>query len=131
MPVFAQPADLYDLLRATFQRVQDQMPGCFGGLLSARLTLRLKTTQPPTQMLLNGRRAPVQITFGPSADRADLEAEVAADDLHLMLMHQLSIKKAMANRRIRVRGPAWKLSVLIAIIQAARQFYPDLLAAHA
>ena len=129
MPVYAQPADLYGSLRATFQRVQRQLPECFSGLLSARLALRIKTTQPATEMLLNGRRAPVQISFGPSAERADLEAEMTADDLHLMLLDQLSIKKAMANRQIRVRGPAWKLSVLIRIVQAARQFYPHLQAA--
>lgn len=130
MPVFAQPADLSGVLRATFQHVQSRSPECFSGLLAARLSLRIKSNRPATEVLLNGRRAPVLISFGPSAERADLEAELSADDLHLLLMDQLSIKKAMANRQIRVHGPAWKLSVLIRIIQAARQYYPEQVAAH-
>jgi hypothetical protein len=109
-----------------FEQVQAQAPEAFRGLLNARLSIRLKTTQPATEVLLNGRRPPLQVAFGPTPERADLEAEIAADHLHLMLLDELSIKKAMANRQIRVHGPAWKLSVLIDIIKAGRRFYPNL-----
>jgi len=126
MPVFARPEALYAVLRPMFEQVQAEAPEAFRGLLNARLSIRLKTTQPATEVLLNGRRPPLQVAFGPMPERADLEAEITADHLHLMLLGDLSIKKAMANRQIRVRGPAWKLSVLIDIIKAGRRFYPNL-----
>jgi len=126
MPVFARPEALYAVLRPMFEQVQAEAPEAFRGLLNARLSIRLRITQPATEVLLNSRRPPLQVTFGPVPERADLEAEIAADHLHLMLLDELSIKKAMANRQIRVRGPAWKLSVLIDIIKAGRRFYPSL-----
>jgi hypothetical protein len=131
MPVFAHPEALYAVLRPTFEQVQALAPDCFRGLLAARLSVRLKSVHPATEVLLDGRQAPIKVSFGPSPGRADLEAELSADHLHLLLMDELSIKKAMANRQIRVRGPAWKLSVLIDIIKAARRFYPDRVAARA
>jgi hypothetical protein len=126
MPVYARAEALYAALRPMFAQVQTAAPECFDGLQKARLSVRLKTTNPATEVLLDGRRGPVQVSFGPGPARADLEAEISADNLHLMLLGELSIKKAMANRLIRVRGTAWKLSVLIAVIQAGRRFYPEI-----
>lgn len=60
-----------------------------------------------------------------TAARADLKVALAVDTLHLLLMDELSIKKAMGAGLIRVKGPAWKLPVLFDVIQAGRRFYPE------
>ena len=50
--------------------------------------------------------------------------ELSGDTLHRLLLHEITTKKAMAGGLIKVRGPAWKLSPLIGVIQAGREFYP-------
>jgi hypothetical protein len=95
-------------------------------VLKNRLSVKFKLTGPTAEVVLDGRQRRVQLAFGPTAGRPDLEAELATDTLHQLLLDELSIKKAMAQGLIRVRGPAWKLSVLIDVIKAGRRFYPDI-----
>ena len=61
---------------------------------------------------------------------ADLEMELSGDTLHRLLLHEITTKKAMAGGLIKVRGPAWKLSPLLGVIQAGREFYPQALQKH-
>ncbi len=59
---------------------------------------------------------------------------------NLMLVSQLTdhvrnvvqgmIFSRLASGLIKVRGPAWKLSPLIGVIQAGREFYPQALQKH-
>jgi hypothetical protein len=55
---------------------------------------------------------------------------LAADNLHLILLHELSIKKAWGAGQIKVKGPVWKLKVLTDLVQGAREYYPTVLKEH-
>jgi hypothetical protein len=126
MATFAHADALYACLRPMFSRIATEAPAAYDGLLRSRLQVKFKVTAPAAEIVIDGRQRPVMVTYGPAAGRPDLEAELAADTLHQILLDALSIKKAMANGQIRVRGPAWKLSVVIDVIKAGRRFYPDI-----
>jgi len=126
MPAFAHADALYACLRPMFARISSDAPAAYDGLLKSRLQVKFRLTAPAAEVLIDGRQRPVMVTYGPAVGRPDLEAELAADTLHQILLDALSIKKAMANGQIRVRGPAWKLSVVIDVIKAGRRFYPDI-----
>jgi hypothetical protein len=126
MPTFAHSDALYACLRPMFARISAEAPAAYDGLLKSRLQVKFKVTAPAAEVVIDGRQRPVMVTYGPSAGRPDLEAALSAETLHQILLDALSIKKAMASGHIRVRGPAWKLSVVIDVIKAGRRFYPEI-----
>ncbi len=126
MTTYARADEFYRNLRPVFDHIQADAPEALRGLLAARLAVRFRCSGPAASVLLNGRSKPAQVTYGDTAStRADLELTLATDTLHLLLMDALSIRKAMGAGLIRVKGPVWKLSVLIDIIKAGRRFYPQ------
>jgi hypothetical protein len=140
MPYFRSTESLYAALRETFRHIEQESPDHLDGLkglMAARMVIKLRCTAPPAEVTLNGRERPFKASYrapGPSASiresatlRADLTVELEADTLHLVLLDALSIKKALADGKIKVLGPAWKLKVLIDLIKAARAYYPGVL----
>jgi hypothetical protein len=111
-----------------FTRLETESPQAFRGLKGSRLSLRLKCTGPAAEVMLAGRRpGKIQATYGPARSRPDLDVELSADTLHHILLDTLSMKKAVGGGLVKVRGPAWKLAALVAVIQASRAVYPDVL----
>jgi hypothetical protein len=52
---------------------------------------------------------------------------MSTDILHQILLDQLSLKKAVANRQLKVIGPIWKTTPLAEILEQGRQLYPSIL----
>lgn len=140
MPFYRDSNSLYTALRATFRRIERELPDHLDGLNSmmrSRIVLRLKCTFPTAEITLNGREHPFKASYGPTPPsqsvrkstppRPDLTVELTSDTLHLVLLDALSIKKAFADGKIKVRGPVWKLKVLIDLIKGARAYYPEVL----
>ncbi len=128
MPFYASADSLYRALDVTFNRVAQQAPGSLNGLhslLASRMILRLKCSAPAAEITLNGREKNLKTIWGPSTLRADLTVELTSDNLHLILLNELSIKKAWADGKIKVQGPVWKLKALTDLVKGAREFYPD------
>lgn len=129
MPYYTKPETLSAALQALFGQIQTQAPDALKGLTTSKLLLHLKTSAPMAEVWLNGKGKTFAASYGPSKDRADLDVEMAADVLHQILLDELSMKKAMGNGQIKVKGPVWKMQVVIDIIKAGRGFYPDVLKA--
>ena len=89
--------------------------------------IRLRTTDPEVEITINGRKKPVQITYGPSYPRPTLDIELAADTLHRVLLGEQSLKKALAGGLLKVHGPVWKTSHLGGLLKQGRQIYPQVL----
>ena len=127
MPFYPSSDVLYHALRATFARIEKEAPNHLDGLhslMASRTILRLKCSAPAAEVTLNGREKQFKATYGPSTLRADLTIELASDTLHLILLDELSIKKAYGNGKIKVIGPVWKLKVLTDLVKGAREYYP-------
>lgn len=127
MGVFENSDQLYNVLRITFSRLHDRYPEAGNKVSRSRLLLRMRTSSPVTETNINGRSNPVEITYGPSTQRADIELEIPAEMLHQILIGQISLKKAYGSGKIKLRGPLWRALVLGDIFQYSQAVYPQVL----
>ena len=72
----------------------------------------------------------LQIVYGPSSLRADIELELPADLLHRILLNEISMRKAYSGGKIKLRGPIWKAFVFDEIFHAGQKIYPEVLQAY-
>ncbi len=130
MPFYSDANKMYAVLRTTFTRIIKESPDHLDGLRSlveSKMALQLRTTNPAAEITLNAREKGFQAIYGPTTIKADLIVDLTADDLHSILLDELSIKKAWSAGQIKVKGPVWKLKVLTDMVKGARQYYPGVL----
>ncbi len=130
MPFYTDSNMLYTLVRTTFTKLIRESPDHLDGLrnlVKEKMVVELRTTNPHAEITLNARDKEFKAIYGPTTVKPDLLVNLTADDLHLILMDQLSIKKAWLAGRIKVKGPALKLSVLADLIEGAREYYPQVM----
>jgi hypothetical protein len=130
VPVFANSDQLHAVAQTLLTRVQEKEPEATAAISSSHLIIRLRTDAPSAEFTLNGRKRPVQITYGPSRQRPTLDIELAADTLHRILLGRLSLKKALANGDLLVHGPVWKVAALADLFYSGRKVYPQVLQDH-
>jgi SCP-2 sterol transfer family len=126
MPVFPSTELLQTALKTLFSRV-GQDPQAARSVVNSKLILRMRVTSPETDVVVNGRRDPPQITYGSTTLRPDLEIELKADALHKILLGELRLSSAVAARQLVVRGPIHKSFVFEDIFHSAQAFYPSVL----
>jgi hypothetical protein len=127
MAFFTDSGQLYACAKALFTQIEEEDPGASDAILASHLVIRLHCTEPDAEFTLNGRRRPVQFTYGPAKVRPTMDIELAADTLHRILLNELSLKKAMGNGLLKVRGPVWKVTVLADVFYRGRAIYPQIL----
>jgi putative sterol carrier protein len=127
MPIFASDEQLYVCTEVLFDRIQTEYPSAARAFAGSRLVVRLKTSEPEAEIFVNGRQNPLKTSFGPSADRADLDIELTADTLHLILMGDLPLGKALGSGSLRVRGPVFRALSLAELFQRGQSIYPEIL----
>jgi hypothetical protein len=127
MAFYTDSEQLYDCMRILFTRIGKEEPGAADSILASRLVIRMRCTEPSAEFTLNGRQRPVQTTFGPSPLRATLDIGLAADTLHRILLGELSLKTALANGLLTVRGPVLKAMALADLFHRGQAIYPEVL----
>lgn len=126
MPVYKSSEQLSEKLQTLFDRIGSQDPQAGEAVVKSRLLIRLRTTNPTVEILVNGRTNPVRITYGETKLNPDLDIELAADVLHKILMDELSLKKAFTGGKLKVRGPVMKSFVLEGIFRQGQEYYPQI-----
>jgi hypothetical protein len=127
MAVYPNAEVLQTTLQTLFHRV-GQDPAAIQSLVSSKLILRMRTSAPAVDVVINGRKNTPQVTYGKTTLRPDLEIELSADALHQILLGQLRLSSAVASRQLMVRGPIFKIFVFEDIFHSAQGFYPSVLA---
>jgi hypothetical protein len=125
MPPFADSDILQKTLNTLFERVGHDTEAV-KSVVEAKMILRLRVTDPAADVVVNGRKNPPLITYGKTSLRPDLEVEMSAEALHLILLGELRLGRAVASRQLRVRGPIAKTFVFEDIFHSAQALYPDL-----
>jgi putative sterol carrier protein len=87
----------------------------------------MRTSGPAADIVIHGRERPVRITYGDNGAKADLQIEMAADTFHRILLGELSLKTALGNGQMKVKGPIWKAMSLGDLFHVSRLCYPDIL----
>jgi len=130
MSFYTDAGQFYKCIGALFERVLAESPGVAKAILASRMIIRLRCTEPIAEVTLNGRRAPVQATRGPSPLRPDLDVELDGDTLHFILLGELPIKRALASGQMKVKGRVWKAPALVDLLHQGQALYSDILGEH-
>lgn len=127
MPFYANSEELYKMLELLFSRIGEKDPGAAYAVSQSRLLMRLRLNSPLAVVTFNGRQDPLQILYGASNPRSDIELEMPADMLHQILLTELPLKKAVGSGKMRVRGPFLKAFVFGDIFRSGQALYPQVL----
>lgn len=130
MPVYANDDQLYACTKALFSRIAEEDPGAADAILASRLVIRLRLSGPVAELTINGRQRPVQTTFGPSTLRPTLEIDMQADTLHCIMLGELSLRSALGDGQLQVRGQVWKAMALADLFRRGQSLYPQVLREH-
>ena len=106
-----------------FEQVMQQ-PDSIESFTRSNLVVRMNTTDPEAEILLDGRQPPLGIYFGERPGRANLEITLTADLLHAMWLGSESTQQAFLSGRVRTRGNLLKAMQLIDLFAAAERIYP-------
>ena len=125
MAVYANAEQFYAVMKEVFDFVV-QHPQHIDSFTRSNLVIRMRTTQPEAEILLDGRQPPLQVFFGPTPGLANLEISLSADLLHAMWLGQESTHKAFFTGRIRTSGNLLKAMQLGDVFQEAERIYPTI-----
>ena len=125
MAVYADAEQFYAVMKEVFDFVV-QHPQHIDSFTRSNLVIRMRTTQPEAEILLDGRQPPLQVFFGPTPGLANLEISLSADLLHAMWLGKECTHKAFFTGRIRTSGNLLKAMQLGDVFQEAERIYPTI-----
>jgi hypothetical protein len=123
MPVFSSDEQLYTVLQGVFDRLATQ-PRHLETFTRSNLVIRMHFTEPAAEVLLDGRQPPLEVFYGPSPGRANMEFTMPADLLHKIWLGEESTSQAFFSGRIRTKGNFMKAMQLVDLFRAAERVYP-------
>lgn len=123
MAVYESTEQFYAIMKDVFEQVMQQ-PDSIESFTRSNLVVRMNTTDPEAEILLDGRQPPLGIYFGERPGRANLEITLTADLLHTMWLGSESTQQAFLSGRVRTRGNLLKAMQLIDLFAAAERIYP-------
>lgn len=123
MAVFADQEQFYAVMQEVFDYVV-RHPQHTESFTRSNLVIRMRTTEPNAEILLDGRQPPLQVFFGPTPGLANLEVAMPADLLHALWLGKESTHKAFYTGRIRTSGNLLKAMQLGEVFQEAERIYP-------
>lgn len=126
MPVFSASDQLYHCFQMLIEQIESTYPQATESMLKSGLSVRFRLTEPEAEITIDARQRPLQITYGSSLQKADLQVALKADTLHTILLGDLSLKKAIGSRRVIPKGPVWKTAALADLFTQAQTIYPEL-----
>lgn len=128
MPFYPDSESYYDHMRALFSCVHDNYPKATEAIGAAKINILLRTAGPAADIMIHGRERPVAISYGADGIKPDLQIDMAADTFHKILLGELSLKSALGNGQMKVKGPIWKAMSLGDLFAVSRKCYPDIVA---
>ncbi|VAW38524.1 hypothetical protein MNBD_CHLOROFLEXI01-2446 [hydrothermal vent metagenome] len=129
MMAYRDEAHLYACLRELFAQIESDLPQAMDSMLKAKLCIRFDCSEPNAELTINARKRPLQIDYGRSAHRPDLDIDMTGDALHQILLGNLSLTKAVGSKKVKPKGPVWKVMALADLFTHAQKIYPDIFAA--
>ncbi len=128
MPFYSDSDSYYANMRTLFTCIQENYPKATEAIGKSKINILVQTTAPAGEVMILGREHPVRITYGQNGVKPDLEIEMASDTFHKILLGDLSLKTALGNGQMKVKGPIWKAMSLGDLFVVSRKCYPDIIA---
>ena len=126
MPAYQNSEQLLTNLKLLFDQIAREDGNAVDAIVRTRLIIRLSISDPEVEILVNGRKNPVEITYGQNRLRPDLDIRLSADVLHDILLKKRSLKGAFTSGAVKVRGPLIKSFVMEDIFRRGQELYPEI-----
>ena len=126
MPFYPDADAYYASMRQLFACVEQNYPKATESIANARINILMRTVSPAADIVIRGRERPVVVTYGADGAKPDLQIEMAADTFHKILLGELSLKTALGNGQMKVKGPILKALTLGDLFTVSRKCYPDI-----
>ena len=123
MAVYQSSAQFYQVMQEVFDYVI-QHPQHLESFTRSNLVIRIRTSDPEAEILLDGRQPPLQVFYGATPGRANLEINLTADLLHELWLGRESTHLAFYSGRIRTSGNLLKAMQLSEVFTEAERIYP-------
>ena len=127
MPFYSDTEQFYTCTRALFARISQNNSHSADGILKARLVIRMRVHDPEAEIMLDGRQPPLKSSFGSSTLRPELDIEMSADTLHLIMLGELPLGQALGKGLLKVKGPIFRTLPLAELFHQGQQYYPGIL----
>ncbi len=127
MPFYTNSDQLYSNLELLFGRIGEKDPSAAQAVSRSHLLMRLRLSSPLAIVTFDGRQNPLQILYGPSSLRPDIELEMPAEMFHQILLAQMPFKKVVASGKMRLHGPFLKALIFEDIFRSGQSLYPHIL----
>lgn len=127
MTIYVSEQQLYQCFGALVNRIEATDPAAAEALLSSKIAIRFRCSDPTAEMTIDARQRPLQIAFGVSNIEPQVDIALAADTLHQILLGELSLTKAIGSNRLKPTGPIWKTIALGPLFDRAKTVYPQVL----
>jgi hypothetical protein len=127
VPIYKSSEQLNQSMQLLFNHIGANHQSAVKSVTDAKLIIRLKITTPSAEVTINGRRNPIQVTYGAGTLKPDMEVEIPADVLHKILLEELPLGKAYSSGQIKVRGAMLKSFVLADVFHTCQALYPQVI----
>lgn len=122
---YQNEAQLYNCMQDLFSRVEADLPQATESLIKAKLCIRFNVSDPVGTLIIDARKRPLQIEYGRANNqKPDLDVDVTGEALHQILLGELSLTKAVGNKKVKPKGPIWKIMALADLFYHAQKIYP-------
>ena len=125
MAVYQSTDQFYQVMNDVFAYVI-QHPQHIDSFTRSNLVIRMRTTDPDAEILLDGRQPPLGVFFGSTPGQANLEISLPADLLHELWLGRESTHRAFYTGRIRTTGNLLKALQLSEVFTEAERIYPTI-----
>lgn len=129
MATFADEQHFYMVMRDVFTAVTAE-PARIDGLARSNLVIRIRTSGPDAEVLIDGRQPPLEVFFGERPGKANVEIQLPADLLHLIWLGKESTSGSFFNGKIKTRGNMLKMMKLTELFYDCERVYPAIAKKH-
>ena len=129
MAIFQSPEQFYSIMHMFFYRFSAN-PEHIEPFTRSNLVIRINTTTPEAEILLDGRQPPLEVFYGPRPGKANLEIALPADLLHQIWLGEESASQAFFSGQVKTKGNFLKAMPLIELFRECERVYPTIAAQH-
>ncbi len=128
-PVFRSAEHFYSVMVEVFDAVR-AVPENLESVTRSNLVIRIRTTGPEAEILVDGRQPPLEVFYGKRPGLANIEIDLPAGLLHRIWLGQESTREAFFSGRIKSKGNMLKMLKLTELFFECERVYPAVARRH-
>jgi len=128
-PPFQSSAQLQACLESLFDHLRQNERG-MRALKQSGLVIGLQYTDPAVRVVVDARPQPALVYYQGAGPVPVLDIELPAETFHRILLDELTLTKALGQKKLIVKGPVMKAMLLAELFRQGRAVYRQILNQH-